>query len=655
MKIGRIVLGAIAVASIGFTCEAAGASKLRIKGSVAAPPPTTQTTYFGPSTLVGHGGDRPTGITLPATAPDTTSYYWDTTYQWAAPKNGANKTYSAVRSSPLSGCEVMTITDSAVPPVVFTYNLCADQSIGGDYTVRYRDGDTYNSTSGTAQLYKAFAAGNYGQTYVVRGGSEHNTVNTTGLNGTTAARFACAVGNCNYANFNGSNHRIVRPEAGRPVLMGPIWFEGTGVGGTKFVGFTIDGEAESYNMANYMLKDATGVPGMIFEDLHIIGSSSDPNGKDRPGGIQVDLGGAPHILNSTIEYVQNGIIVSMSLGTAGDVAVGSVAPSAPLTVITGNTMRNIGRDNLTVVCPRYLYVANNTFTDQRTEVTQGDAGQSPPWINPFDSSRQAHSDKIQLNFQSNSTNACAWNYYPEITFVDNFFGRGIGRDDLSFYSSPPFPNPNDYSGSAGYPGNNSGIPSQAKTLMPDPTWSLGDSQGLYSSNFAAGKPVSGGPTIRNYVATMDAPIIEGNIITSSFNAGIALPGVRNGRVVANSVINPRVATSTNLETWSGFGNSGVIIDTVEGSPVIERNHGALASSIGGNATPPASQVVEVTISQYGTIFSNAAGKLSPRDAAEYRQYYRPVPGQALEISPGVFAGAVCPDGSSTVPVSGVCP
>lgn len=636
-------LVATATATQAFDVAYAPAGRLRFASSSAVPPVTTQTFYFGPKTLVGFGGARPVGMAATATAPSTTSYYWDTTYQWAAPRNGGTTTYGSTRAAPLSGCEVMTVTDSAA--TVFTLNLCADQTIAGDYTWRWRPGDTQSSSSGTNQLFKSFAASAYGEHLVMRRGTTLNTTaDTGGYNGTAAFRFACAIGNCNYAGFNGSNHRVIRPELGQTNTIGPIWFEGAAVGGTKFIDFTIDNEASTYTLASqgYMLKDSTASAGMIFENLIITGSNTDPTGKNRPGGITVDVGGTPDIINSTISYVTNGIVVSMGLGTSADIFAGSTAPVQERTIITGNTLTEIGRDNLTVQCPRYLYVANNLFTDQKTEYTVGDNTQSPPYTNPFDSARQPHSDHVQMNFQNTPTNACAYNYYPDVTFIDNFFGRGNGHDTLPYWVSPPVPTPNDYAG--GTQGSNAGIIAQAKVGAPNPLASLGDSQGLYTSNFAAGTKSNGGVT-RPYVTTLDAPAIERNIITTVFNAGIALPGVRNGTVVANSVLGPRVATSTNLETWSGFGNAGVIIDSVEGTPTIARNYGNTSSVIGPVTSPPASQVVEVTIPQYGTVFNNPTGSLSPRTPTEFRLYYRPVVGQALDLGGGAYAGAVCPNGS----------
>lgn len=638
------------------------AGRLRLSRPIsAAPPPdpspTTQTAYFGPKTLVGHGGARPDGIVLPATAPETASYYWEPTYQWAVPKNGVTKTYSSVRASPLSGCEIMTVTDAAA--VVFTYNLCADQAIAGDYTWRWRPGDTQSSTTGTNQLFKAFSASAYGDHLVMRRGTTLNTTaDTGGYSGTAAFRFGCSVGTCNYANFTGSNHRVIRPELGQTNTVGPIWFENSGVGGTHFIGFSIDGENESYNASNYMLKDATLVPGMIFENLTIVGSSSDPYGKDRPGGIQVDNGGTPDILNSSISYVQNGIIITMGLGTSADIFAGSTAPVQELTRIVGVEMREIGRDNLTVQCPRYLYVANNIFTDQVTEINPGTSGTSPPYTNPFDSARQPHSDKVQLNFQNTPTNACAYNYYPGVTFLDNFFGRGNGRDTQPDWTSPPVPNPNDYAG--GTLGSNAGIPTEGRIVTPAATYALGDSQGIFPSNFAAGTKSNGGVT-RNYMATFDAPIFKGNIITTVFNAGLSVGSIRDGEISGNIVLGPRVAGSNNLETWSGFGNAGILIYGLEGSPVIARNvantQTCLLLNTAGTVCldePTAGEVVEVPIAQYPTVFQNPNGKLSPRTPAEYRQYYRPVPGQVLDLGGGVVAGAACFDGSAPG-VGGVCP
>lgn len=648
-------------AAVEFAALPTGRIRLTRPASGAPPPyipgAGEQTAYFGPSTLGGHGGARPDGLVPPATAPDTANYTWSTTYNWAAPKGA----YGAVRAT-LSGCETMTVTDAAA--TVYTFNLCADETRAGKYTVRWRDGDDQTSGVGaTAQLRTAFAASSYGDHIAFRGGT---TLNTTAdcasgciagdvYNGAVQYRFGCSTGNCNAAGFNGSNHRVIRPELGKVVTIGPISFENAGVTGTIFQGFVIDGEAESYNDA-YLVSSVTGAEDIVFRDLTIFGSSTDAYGKDRPSGIQVCLDCAATIENVYISYVKNGISTQHSLGTSADIVAGSVAPNTGPVTIKNATLREIGRDSLATQCPRYLTVEDSVFTDQKTEVTVGSSAtvSGVTWVNPFDSARQAHSDKVQLNYQNTSSNVCAWNYYPGLKFKNNFFARGAGRSNLPFWSTANgFPSPNNYGGGS----LDDGIPTEAFT--PDPaTAALGDSQGLFSSNFAAHttiNPKTLGGVQRTYAATLDAPEIEGNVIFSSFTAGISLPPIRNGYVRANTVIGPREAAAANLVTWSGYGNSGVIIAGVEGSPEIARNHGNLSSFIGVVATPPASQIVEVPIANYGAVFNNPTGNLSPRDAAEYRLHYRPLPGSVLEISPGVYSGATCPDGSSTVPVAGVCP
>lgn len=658
-----LLISFVLAVSFASGADAAGSFRLKVKGvgGGGGGGTSSETYYFGPKTLVGFGGVSPTGRVGNATAPSTTSYYWDTTWQWAAPRNGGSTTYGSVRPTPLSGCEVMTVTDSVAN--VHTLNLCADATIAGDYTWRWRPGDSQSSSSGTNQLFKSFAASTFGEHLAMRRGTTLNTTaDTGGYSGTTAFRFACAIGNCNIASFNGSNHRVIRPELGQTNTIGPFSFEGDGVGGTKFYGFTIDGEADPYTPTDYLLKAFSGARNMIFENLTIIGSTTDPWGGARPSGVQFcsDCGG--QLINSTISYVRNGISTQHSIGTGADIAAGSVAPmpAGGELVISGNLLTNVGRDSLATLCPRYLRVENNTFTDQGTEIGVGSAITSPPYINPFDSARQAHSDKVQLNYKSSDTSVCAWQYYQGIIFRYNTFVRGNGFDQLTFWSpANGFPTPNDYAG--GTLASNANIPTQAKTGAPDPTVAGGDSQGLYASNFdawTAGNPKTNGGIARMYAATLDAPEIVGNMIASSFNAGISLPPIRNGTLAYNSVIGPRTSNG-NLSNWSGYGNSGVILNSgttitagYEGTPTIIGNYGNLSSAFGTTTTPPTSQVVEVQQSQYGTVFNNASGKLSPRTATEFRLYYRPMPGSVLDLGGGQWAGAVCPDGSTN---TGSCP
>lgn len=669
MRILVLIFTLLALLGQGLPADAQTAGRLRLASTGFVPPPTDQTAYFGPKTRGGHGGARPTGITLPATAPDTTNYTWNATEQWAVPKGS----YGAARTT-LTGCEVMTVTDATA--TVITYNLCADATIAGDYTVRWRNGDVQQSgVSGTTQLKVAFAASSYGETIAFRGGTTMNTTAdcltgcspgaTTLFNGTQVFRFACTTGNCNGANFNGSNYRIIRPELGTQVTIGPISFENSGVTGTRFIGFNIDGEAESFNDA-YMLASVTGAESLSFESITLLGSNTDPYGKDRPSGIAICLDCDAQILNSEIGYVKNGISTQHGLGTVGDVSAGSVAPNSGPITISGNYIHDIGRDTIATQCPRYITVSNNIFTDQKTEVTVGTAGTSPAWVNPFDSAKQPHSDKFQLNMQNTSTNVCAWNLYPGLVITNNFMGRGIGTDSLPFWSTAlGFPNPNNYGGVGA-----SGIPIQAYT--PDPLASLGDSQGIVTTNAAqdcpavapplcpgADRKLVAGTTPRTYVATFQNPNVSYNVIFSAFNAGLQLWGIDGGTIVGNAVLNPRVATSTNLETWSGFGNSTFLIYNVAGSPTVARNLSGTGPQLGGGfgtpAAPTSAQVVPVGIAGMAAAFQAPGTQLSPRNLTQYVAggAFLPIDGGTLEFATDSFAGPYCPGGQANT--SATCP
>lgn len=633
-----------------------------------APPPTDNLTfYYGPKTLGGNGGQSPcpdVGCVEPTSAPDTANYYWDNTWKWYVPKSSSAKTYNAVRSTPLSGCEDATLTDGLGRTAVT--HLCANETIAGTYTVRWRNGDTVDSKFGTNQLFRAYSTMSYGESIAIRGGTYWNTifnVGETAYKGSVVFRFNCQTGTCLTPVTSPGAYKTIRPEQGTSVMIGPMSLETSGTNGTKLTGFTFDGEASTCVYSGGSCASMFGGVASSFnwiDNSVIIGNTNDEYGRARPKGIILDEASTQwKITDSQITYVYIGLKMPQSVGSY-PADVNGTAPAGGHTV-TGNLFANISTDNITTTCSRYTTISNNVFTDQKSAIVVGDASTNPPYYNPFDSSRQAHGDHIQLDGQNGGNNfACIYQFYPGIVITNNVMLRGLGRDSIPWWSSPPFPSPNDYTGapckSDAKPCTISAPPG-ATTLPPNPLAGTGSAQGIFFADFTGaggGHKFSGsGGVERPYTLVLVAPQITGNVVMTEFQNAINLPIVQDGTVTDNGVVLTRPPAANLYDSSSLWTNGRATIVTyqITGTTTFTRNFTTWPKGITVGSYPAGNPEI-AGVAGLTAAFQNPTAYPSPRTLSDYKAGYLPLIGGTLQISPHVYAGPFCPDGSAN---AGNCP
>ena len=635
-------------------------------------PPSSQTHYFGAKTKSGYGGaDLCQGMcVLPVSMPDTANYYYDTTQGpqgYAVPKSSGSKTYGEVRGTPLSGCETATLTDAAAH--VVSAQLCADKTVAGDYTFRFRNGDNQTGGTGTNQLVNSLNAAAQGEEVVMRRNSGWNTTGNTDsvYHGQILFPLQCSTGTCATAStdFTGANWKIIRQEQGQTsATIGPIRIEGTGLVGTRWQNFKWNGEDTAVcNTDNgacdrmiYALSDKVWIDGGTM-----IGNPSDEYGRARVDGIHGG-GRGWKITNLNMSYVYIGVsLASNGGGTYPTDLVDPLDPSqggksAPHNfdmVMTGNTFTNISQDVLDVPCVSYLTLTDNIFSDKKGSVTIGTAGGDPPWINPFDSVHVSHSDFTQFNCPTG-----VYQYYPGIIIERNLFLRGIGRDSLPFWTSPPFPDPNDSYPPGHVPPYTISIPTGA--AHPNPNTGLGSGQGIYWSNWCG--TVSGcthnytGTSIpRPYDLTLTSASIKDNVVMEEFANGIALPTLLDATVTGNAVLSPHPPATNLYDTsnaWS-LGLASMNMGSRLGSTVVARN------LIGGNTLSPTIGTdptnINVKVTTQATYLINPGGMGSPRTLSDWQTYYAPIDNGPAEVGTQIFAGPFCPNGTRVNTADGSCP
>jgi hypothetical protein len=672
----------------------------KAKGGGAQPPPTApvadQTFYWGPKTLGVAGGVDPcqSHCVAPVTMAESANFWFDTSQAQGpgspglvVPKSDAGHTYNKVRTTPLSGTEDITGCDALAR--CFTVHNVADRTIAGDYTIRWRDGDYQNSASGTSQMLKAYSVMAYGEEIAIRGGTSFNTINNCGgpvspvaacqggshtlANGTLQYTFACAIGTClDTSGFTGSNYKVIRPELGSTVTMGPFKFDGqsnngaTHLVGIKFTGFAMDGEASSY--LGYMFQGTNGAQNIDFENNTIVGNLDDENGRNRPYGVNGCVDCTNWIVKSNnISYVANGIATPQSIGTQAQSGVGTVAPSDGI-YIGYNTLSNISRDGIDLQCMRNVTLEYNVITDKKTAIVA--LPEDTNHYNPFDSTKQAHGDFTQINMQQDSNNGCVWNYYPGNVIRGNLYIRGLGRDSLPFWTvAGGYIDPNCGAGSSTngvYVGWACGHPYD----HPTPTAGSGSGQGMAMTNGNASgnctPPSScrhylpgGGSVERLYETVFTDPIITDNMLMSEFVCGFCIQAIQGGTVTNNTVVGTHPPASILYNNSWNFGQTTFQIFNIYGTTTtVARNAttGSPQYGVGGQTWTGAGTNITTTMTSLPTWYLDPNAHGAPRTLGEFTAGYSPIHAGLLELdhSTHVTAGALCWDGS-TPDASGVCP
>jgi hypothetical protein len=654
-----------------------------------SPPPADQTAYFGPLTLDGGGGFDPCQARCvgTVTGASTANYRFDTTQRQGpgspgllVPSSDGTHTYNKARVTPLSGTEDFTGCDSLSR--CFTVHLVADRTHGGDYTIRWRKGDSFSSTTGTNQLFQVWSKALPSQRIVWRDRTcGFNTVACAGIGetvyaGGAQARISCNIGTCTSQNwFDGTNWITLEPELGGTAIFGPISIEGLyglhikniTFGGADFskcwqasgCPYYINGVASAGSKNIWI--DAVTMVGNANEDCFTTASTC---GKQTVGGIfQGNLSSGWKVTDSSFSWLYNGINFAQKPGSY-PADLNGTAPAAdangnPLTYdIERNTFANMRADVIDVGCIHHTTIKDNVVYDRKASITVGSATTNPPYTNPFDSAHQKHADFSQFDCP-----AGVYQFYPGVDIENNYYLRGIGTDTVPYFTvAQGFPNPDNYTTAPCYLAtpptcSNANIPTGA--YVPDPTVGVSTGQGLYWSNWAgnSGHKFNGTNIVRTYNLVLDGLVMTDNVIFSDLVRGISLGPIANSTVTGNTAITAHVAGSAaNLNNqgsgWN-FGKTQILIEGSITNSTVERN-------VSGN-TPTFAGAVGLNAGNIGNnnlaaSYQNPGAYGSPRSAAEFKAGFLPIAGGSLELDhvAHIYAGFWCPDGSR-VDATGHCP
>ncbi len=631
-------LAFFALTAATLPADAAPGARLRFGvvagGGEEGPPPgdlAAQTVYFGPATLVGNGDTEvcaaPCAKPWTITSAAPLNYVKDSDGLLVTKDGNAGTAYNAQRTTGALTSETFTITDANGKTKVI--NAVVDAARAGTRTVAVKP--SKDDVGGVLpQWVAALRVSSYGDVIAFRSGSRFNTPDQTGVN-VGAGQYSLRNGGSIPGVFTGENHVVIRPETGGTATLGPLKLDGQNntfpgqkrLDGLRFQNLTFYGVLDDVPL----LQSTNLVSNIDVFDSAFYGDEGDwlNVAVPRPRGITKDGdSGRWRVHRSEFRYLQMGVVLPNSNGTANGGAATYSDPTGVFNEVVDNTFRDIYADAVAMPCATGAIVTGNFFTDKRTGVNIG----GPSYPNPFDTSVQPHGDAIQF-----SNTSCGWGRLAGPTVVANIITRGSGRDSLPFWTV-----------AYGYPDPNT--PGPSCCTSPNPAMGYSDYQGIFTTGSGAGKANHAA-----YDVVWVDPIITHNFVQNTMGNGMSLPAMENPIVEYNIAIADEPGPA-NLVT-SPFG--AVVI---QGGPVtgnsgrFRYNIGtaAVGLSVAGGATldqgTGAGQGGTTNMlaprANYATLFDAPAP--SRRTVADVVTAFKPKVGGPLFVNDNQPAGVWCPSG-----------
>lgn len=613
--------------------DAAPGQRMRFVRAATSGDLGAQTTYWGPSTLVGNGGEEicaaPCVSPWSITSGTPVNFQRDADDGLLVPKDGAAGTpYNGVRTTGPITNETFTITD-AIGQTKVIYAI-VDESRAGRYTIRPKP--SLDNVGGVLpQLTAVIRQISYGQEIAWRAGSRFNTPDQSGVFNGTAAYSLRNDGPID-GTFTGENHVVIRPETGGTATLGPMYLEGqenTFPGQRRLDGLRFQNLTFYSNVKDIpLIQSVLGVSNLDVWDSVFTGDEGNWLTEEvpRPRGILKDTNSGRWRVHRTLfQYLANGATLPNAWGVPNGGPDTYSDPTNVYNEVIDSTFRGIYGDAISMPCATGAVVTGNLFTDKTTGVTMG----GPGYYNPFNKAVQPHGDAIQF-----SQTSCGWGRLAGPLVANNIITRGYGRDSLPFWTEANgYPNPN--------------TPGSSCCLVPDPTKGYDDYQGIFANNSEAGNP-----NHLDYPVVWVNPVIRHNFIQISMNNGIVLPAMENPIVEFNVAITDEPGPANLLEVPYGavnirggpvtgtggrlqynVGTSGVTLTVASGASV---DFGTGSGISGGtNMLAPRSN--------YTTLFDSPLP--TRRTYLEAVTGWRPKIGGPLFVNPNQPAGMWCADGS----------
>lgn len=614
--------------------------------------PAAVTARFLPSTRGGHGGHRcgygGTGY-LKVTGPAAAFVTFDDIRELVpvGAFNGAPPAWTP--GTDYSG----TITEYAdagmTTPTGRTSVLTLRVVSTPGCTITWREGSAANNDNPSTTMvngYQLKAALNanpgLGYTIEVRDGA---ILNPTGASMRLRTTYTEAQVAARAAAFTGENHVVIRPETLLGATIRCIKLEGQRLHRVDYLRFQYF-KGELTSAAAQAVSSSTGVFGEIAGADHIdiwdCEISSTPNseyGLDQFAGIYTsptarrwrvrrnkvhDVSSGIYLQNMPTKFDFGTAWTALPTGAEDHHDSGDCYHEASF-----NEVYRVANDEINVTNSTGALVYGNVLYDKVTGVTPWDAlsaSQKLSQNSPYDTDVQPHGDSLSFDWTS-----CLFGSVDAPKIWNNYMSRGLGRDTMPFYTSPPYPNPD----SKGYTPNANAV--------------YNSSQGVWLSNNDNEVVARGWDGVRGsgtgYPVILKGLQVVGNCYNRDMFNGITANYVEDPIIENNSIMGCKhiptanfIASAGRISCYNISGTQGRIRRNIGNGPSITVTYapgGALAA-FGENVI--LSYTATEGPSAYGSVFANPQDGPALRTQQNWSDYFRPkVGGPADQTNPiGAF-------------------
>ncbi|CAN7310330.1 hypothetical protein LJR164_001644 [Phenylobacterium sp. LjRoot164] len=608
--------------------------------------PVSQTVRFMPKTRAGHGGHKcgygGTGY-LKVTGAAATYVRIDDlnqlvpvgTFGAVAPAWAAGSTYS--------GTLVEYADAGLTNPTGRTGALSVSVASQNGYTITWRPAPAANNDEANSQL-RTVLNGDASLGYVieVRDGA---VLNPTGADWRLRTTYTAAQTAARAAAFTGENHVVIRPETPLAATLRCIKLEGQKLHRVDylrfqyFTGQLTSAAVQPIASTTAVFMETAGADHIDIWDCDISSTPNSEYGGDQFSGIYTTYTARRwRVRRNRVHDVMGGIYL---LNSPTKFDFGTAWTALPTDQndhhdsadcfheVSFNEVYRVSNDEINISNSTGPLVYGNVLYDKVTGVRPWDAltaQQKLTGNSPYDTNVQPHGDSLSFDWSK-----CLFGSVDGPKVWNNCMSRGLGRDTMPFYTSPPYPNPD----SKGY------VPAANKVYN--------SSQGVWFANNDNEVVARGWDGVRGsgtgYPVILKAPQVINNTYNRDMVNGIAVNYAENPIIENNSIMGCKNVPTANFIAAAGriscnniSGTQGRIRRNIGNGPSISVSYAAGGSLASYGENIFVSYTATTGDTAYGSVWNDPVDGPSLRHLADWQAHYRAkVGGPADQSSPiGAF-------------------
>lgn len=613
--------------------------------------PASQTVAFERKTLARHGGHAcgylGTGY-LGLSGAAAAKFHFDDINQLVPTGTSLLVTFGSATSL-VAGTLAGTITEysdaAKTIPTGVTGAVDVVVNAGDNYTVTWKPVGSANAdTTGTYQLQTALKlATTIGQQITVRDGA---IINPAGASMRLRSSFSASVVTARRNAFTGENHTIIRPETFGAVTIRRIQLDQGGPGLRQVDMIRIQGfkfeltttQVPALDNGTFMLSASVqGTANIDVWDNEFVSTQGSLYGLDMASAINGPSSSDRwRVYRNHVHHVGKGIYLANPAAKRDPVTLAAVATveadHSDSTLIyhevRENIVHDVSYDEIVISNCTGAHVTDNVLYNKVTAVRP----YSTTYTSPYNTGNQPHGDGFQIDYA-----ATVFGSVDGPIITGNTFARGLGRDTMPFYTSPPY------------------APIDPMGYVPSVNSPYLDSQGIFISNGGTDKPLirpAGGGL--GYPCVIMGPVVRNNCFMRVMVNAITIERAHNPIIENNTVLGEKSVTAVNNPASAGkigladyTGTAGRVRNnistTVDLVPLA--GSGASLTSTANNVDLDWNAVSGAAA--HTSVFLAPAYGVNNITKTHWRAHFAAKPGGAADLGGGVYAGAFKADGTDT--------